>query len=193
MWRIIPNFVRYKQFIVWGTKRVFLSKRQNGERLLASTSLRWLRHLFSPISTSPSRRLPWLWLATPFIIYRWLKKRYNAEEGRTSFSNLWMMGILIFMCGSLIACGVSWAVMEYLRPNFFYEQAQHIITQYEATPERFADGMQEVVTTLRMVIEKQGAPRSIDLALTGFWFCSFAGSLLSAFISALIKIFGKRN
>ncbi|MDD7576007.1 MAG: hypothetical protein SPK27_07190, partial [Sodaliphilus sp.] len=25
-------------------------------------------------------------LATPFIIYRWLKKRYNAEEGRTSFS-----------------------------------------------------------------------------------------------------------
>ena len=103
------------------------------------------------------------------------------------------MGILIFMCGSLIACGVSWAVMEYLRPNFFYEQAQHIITQYEATPERFADGMQEVVTTLRMVIEKQGAPRSIDLALTGFWFCSFAGSLLSAFISALIKIFGKRN
>lgn len=132
-------------------------------------------------------------LATPFIIYRWLKKRYNAEEGRTSFSNLWMTGILIFMCGSLIACGVSWAVMEYLRPNFFYEQAQHIITKYEATPERFADGMQEVVTTLRMVIEKQGAPRSIDLALTGFWFCSFAGSLLSAFISALIKIFGKRN
>ncbi|MDY2865069.1 MAG: DUF4199 domain-containing protein, partial [Sodaliphilus sp.] len=132
-------------------------------------------------------------LATPFIIYRWLKKRYNAEEGRTSFSNLWMMGILIFMCGSLIACGVSWAVMEYLRPNFFYEQAQHIITQYEATPERFADGMQEMVTTLRMVIEKQGAPRSIDLALTGFWFCSFAGSLLSAFLSAIIKIFGKRN
>ena len=70
---------------------------------------------------------------------------------------------------------------------------QHIITQYEATPERFADGMQEVVTTLRMVIEKQGAPRSIDLALTGFWFCSFAGSLLSAFLSAIIKIFGKRN
>ena len=67
------------------------------------------------------------------------------------------------------------------------------ITQYEATPERFADGMQEVVTTLRMVIEKQGAPRSIDLALTGFWFCSFAGSLLSAFLSAIIKIFGKRN
>ena len=57
----------------------------------------------------------------------------------------------------------------------------------------FADGMQEVVTTLRMVIEKQGAPRSIDLALTGFWFCSFAGSLLSAFISALITLFGKRN
>ena len=53
--------------------------------------------------------------------------------------------------------------MEYLRPNFFYEQAQHIINQYEATPERFADGMQEVVTTLRMVIEKQGAPRSIHL------------------------------
>mgnify|MGYP002520972862 CR=1 FL=1 len=130
-------------------------------------------------------------LLIPFVVYRWLKKRYVADDGLTSFSNLWMTGILIFMCGSLIACGVSWAVIELLRPNYFYEQAQLLINQYEATPELFADGMQDVVSTLRLVIEKHGAPRSIDLALTGFWFSSFVGSLLSALLSAIVKLTGR--
>lgn len=130
-------------------------------------------------------------LVIPFLIYRWLKKRYNAEGGKSSFSNLWMMGILIFMGGSLIASGVSYAVIEFLRPNYFYEQAQHLITQYELAPEQFAGNMEEVISLLRLVIEKHAAPRSVELALTGFWACSFAGSLLSALIAALIKLTGK--
>lgn len=130
-------------------------------------------------------------LLTPVVVYRWLKKRYVADDGLTTFSNLWMTGILIFMCGSLIACGVSLAVIELLRPDYFYEQAQLLIAQYDAQPELFADGMRDVVATLRLVIEKHGAPRSIDLALTGFWFSSFAGSLLSALLAAFIKLMGR--
>ena len=131
-------------------------------------------------------------LATPFVVYRWQKQRYSGCEGKASFSDLWMMGILIFLCGSIIACGVSYAVMECFRPHYFFEQAQHIISQYEANPEAFGQGMQQVTDTLRMVIDKQAAPRCIELALTGFWTCSFAGSLLSAVLAAIIKLTSKR-
>lgn len=131
-------------------------------------------------------------LLIPYVVYRWLRKRYGADEGRTSFSNLWMTGIVIFLCGALIACGVSWAVIEYLRPTYFYDQAQLLIKQYDSAPEAFAEGMQEVVDMLHLIIEKKAAPRSIDLALTGFWLCSFGGSLLSALTAALIKLTGSK-
>lgn len=131
-------------------------------------------------------------LATPFVVYRWLKKRSMCSGGTASFSDLWMMGILIFLCGSIIACGVSYAVMELLRPGIFFEQAHHIISQYDASPEAFGKETQQVVDILRLAIDKHAAPRCIELALTGFWTCAFAGSLLSAALAAIVKLTSKR-
>ncbi|MGM9869065.1 MAG: DUF4199 domain-containing protein [Sodaliphilus sp.] len=132
-------------------------------------------------------------LVIPALIYRWQKKRCMAEMGFATFSNLWMLGILIFIGGSLIASTVSYLVLEYVRPNFFYEQAQFVIHQYEVAPERFGENMQQVVDALQMVIDKQAAPRNIDLVLTGFWTCSFLGSLLSALLAALIQLMAKNK
>ena len=105
----------------------------------------------------------------PVLIYRWQKKRFVAEQGATAFSNLWMLGILIFIGGSLIASAVSYGVLQYVRPDFFYEQARYVIHEYEA------------------------APRNIDLVLTGFWTSCFLGSLLSALLAAIIPLMAKNK
>ena len=129
----------------------------------------------------------------PVLIYRWQKKRFVAEQGATAFSNLWMLGILIFIGGSLIASAVSYGVLQYVRPDFFYEQARYVIHEYEVAPQRFGDNMQQVVDALQMIIDKQAAPRNIDLVLTGFWTSCFLGSLLSALLAAIIPLMAKNK
>lgn len=129
----------------------------------------------------------------PVLIYRWQKKRFVAEEGMSSFSNLWMLGILIFMCGSLIASTVSYCILQYARPDFFYEQARHVIRQYKMAPELLNEQTQQVVDTLQLMIDRKAVPRNIDFALTGFWACSFFGSLVSALLAGLVKMLAKRR
>lgn len=135
---------------------------------------------------------PWLAVAAIFMVaampvftWRMLRSHYVSGQGFPNFSSLWMVGILAYMGGALIASLVSWAVLQYMRPDYMWMQAQNIISLYSADTSSQA---QEIVAVVRGLISNNALPRPIELVMTGFWLASFAGSMLSAVVAVAVTL-----
>ena len=113
-------------------------------------------------------RLPWLvvvvmamLLMLPCMLYYFQRKMFVAEYGFTEYSGLWMLGILIMICASLITGLVTWAIFQFVRPGYFYE--------------------------ITRVVSGNMLPRPIEMVFSAFWLWSFVGSLLSAVVALVVK------
>lgn len=123
-----------------------------------------------------------LLVATPLVVYYFQRRKFDEDDGFTEYAALWMLGILLFILGAVIAGFIIFLVLQYVRPNFMYEQAQAVIEAYSQIPQMQDSEMLHVVK--RMVDEKL-MPTPIETVFSSFWFISFGGSLLSA-ITAII-------
>lgn len=119
---------------------------------------------------------------TPVLIYKLLRARYVADSCTTDFSSLWMIGILTFIYGSLICTAVTYALLEWMRPDFFYDMAQLVIDQYKTMP-----AAKEMVDTLRTIVDKGLLPSTLEFLFQMFWLTSFLGSLVSAIVAVIVR------
>lgn len=133
---------------------------------------------------------PWLsWVALalvvsmPFYTWRLMRQYFVEEQGFPNFSSLWMMGILTFIYGSLLAGLASWAVMTWVRPNYIYDTMQQMIALYSSNP---SEDAQLLVDVLRSMIAQGKMPRPIEMVMTAFWLTSFAGSMLSLVVAIVV-------
>jgi len=129
-------------------------------------------------------------LMAPVLVYRYQRQTLREEDGLTSHAALWMMGILIYMFGALVASLVAYALIVFVRPDFMYEHLEHFLSVYESTP---ATASTEMAQTMRDMLDKGLVPQSIDMVLSMFWFVSFFGSVLSAFTAWLARRMFVRN
>ena len=65
-----------------------------------------------------------LMLGVPFFIYRIMNFIYKKYQRVADFSSLWMLGISLFLGGSLICSLVTYATLEYVLPDYIYNQAE---------------------------------------------------------------------
>ena len=124
-------------------------------------------------------------LLIPFIIYRLMRRFHENEFGFTTFSSLWMLGILLFIYASLITALVTYCVFNFLRPDFFYEQAQAMVDMYRSNTDVQT---QETVAIMQRIIDGNLMPRVIEMVFFAFWTVSFLGSLLSACIAWIVRL-----
>ncbi len=125
-------------------------------------------------------------VATPVVIYRFQRHEFLASEGKAPFADVWMLGILMIICASLITAVVTYVVFQFMRPEFIYNQATLAAQIYESAPEL---DLTEVATVLRTAIEQGALPSPIQVVMSMFWFATFTGSVLSAFTAALARMF----
>ncbi len=123
-------------------------------------------------------------LLLPCVLYHYERKMYKAEYGFTEYSGLWMLGILTMIYGSLITSFVTLGVFTFLRPGYFYEQAQLCITLYSTSTD---PQVQESVTMLKRMVEGNMLPKPIEVVFAAFWLWSFVGSILSALVALVVK------
>ena len=123
-----------------------------------------------------------LTLGAPVLCYLYQRRKFIEDDGFTDFSSLWMLGILLFILGTVVSSFIIFLVLQYLRPNFIYEQAQALIELYSKTPETQNS---EVLTVLKHLVEEKLLPRPIEAVFNTFWFITFTGSISSA-VTALI-------
>ncbi len=134
-------------------------------------------------------------IVVPVITYKFLRRYFIEEQGTLRFSVLWMHGIVIFFCGSLILAIVSYVFMRWIQPDIMLSQVQYLIEVYRdsgwARGEEFAGLLEEI-------IDKNMLPSAISVSMEMVWLGTFSGSLLSMLISLLVmsrrvKSSDKRN
>ena len=125
-----------------------------------------------------------LMLCTPLVVYYFQRRKFIMDDGFTEHAGLWMLGIMLFILGTVLASLFVYLVLTYVRPNFMYEQAQAAIQAYQAIPE-WRDG--DMVKMLQTMVDEHLMPTPIEAVFNAFWFISFGGSLLSAITAVIAR------
>ena len=129
-------------------------------------------------------------LAVPIILYSLLRNRYRAGGCEASFSEVWMHGIMIFICGSVIMALVSYVFLRFVDPDFLYRETGKLVEMYRsldnATTSQIADTLEEMRAQKLL-------PSAIQSAFSFLWIGGFTGSILSLIEAALVKAFTRRR
>ena len=123
-----------------------------------------------------------LLLGMPVVTYYFQRRKFIEDDGFTEYSGLWMLGILLYILGTVLCSFIVFLVLQYGRPNFIYEQTQAAVDLYNTIPQMQDRAFLDV---LQRAIDERALPTPIEMAMSVFWFVSFGGSLVSA-MTALI-------
>ena len=123
-----------------------------------------------------------LLLATPVVVYYFQRRKFIEDDGFTEYAALWMMGIMLVILGGTLASFIIYLVLQYIRPEFMYDQARIVLDAYKEVPEmRDSD----VLRVIQRMVDERLMPSPIETVFNAFWFVSFGGSVVSA-LTALI-------
>lgn len=131
-----------------------------------------------------------LMLGVPFFIYRIMNFIYKKYQRVADFSSLWMLGISLFLGGSLICSLVTYATLEYALPDYIYNQAEKALELYQQMPQ-IKDS--ELTKYIKTAIENGLLPTPIEFAIEMLWLTSFSGSMLSLLLAAIIRAFNNKQ
>lgn len=125
-------------------------------------------------------------LGTPVVVYAFQRQKFIEDDGFAEHAALWMLGIMLFILGTVLASFIIYLVLQYVRPNYMYEQAQAAIEAYSKIPQAQDS---EMLRVLKRMVEKGMLPTPIELVFNAFWFVAFGGSV----VSAITAIFARRT
>lgn len=125
-----------------------------------------------------------LMCGVPVYAFFALRRSYIADGCRSLLSALWMEGITMFFCGSLISGLVSFVCMRYVDPGWLTRVFTMAAEAAEAMP---GDEGAEMAEMFRAVIENHAIPPAIAISFQTIWLAVLTGSLLSLIISAILK------
>lgn len=123
----------------------------------------------------------------PFLIFYFLRKLYKDEFGYTKFSSLWMLGILVFLFGSLICGVVTYIYLQFIQPDYIYDMMNTALDLAKSNPP--SPQNDQLVNILDKAIKEKMIPSPIELVIQMIWFSSFAGSILSIILAGIVKAF----
>lgn len=122
--------------------------------------------------------------ATPAIIYPMLRRYKTIMHGFAPFASLWLLGIMIFLFGSLICSAVTYLWMQYVMPTFIYDQVMAAIELYKTLPGNEAA---EVVKVMESVVQHHALPSPIEVVVQMIMLTTFLGSLVSMALALIIS------
>ena len=123
-----------------------------------------------------------LMVYVPFWVYRKLKVTYFASRGLMTFSGLWLEGILLFMCGSIILALGTLVFMQWLMPGYLPAAVGQVAEVVKANPQ-----LVDASVTPEQIVAYFASIRPIDISITLLWGASFTGSIASIVIAGLVK------
>ncbi|MDE6528469.1 MAG: DUF4199 domain-containing protein [Muribaculaceae bacterium] len=124
-------------------------------------------------------------LGVPFLTYFFLRRTHVAAHGMTVFSALWMQGITMFACGSLIFGTLSFVYLRWIDPGFLARVLQAGVDYYSASP---AESSQMLASEFQMLLDSKMMPSALNVAFGWMWLGMFSGSVLSMLVAALVKL-----
>ncbi len=123
-------------------------------------------------------------ICIPVVAYIILRKGYRESGGFSTFSAIWLHGILTFLCGSLILALVIYVYLRFLDPTFMSDLLNTLIESYGSMDNPQAAQLTEMLTTIK---QQHLLPSPIQYAFTMIWTCGFFGSLLSMILALIVR------
>lgn len=124
-------------------------------------------------------------LMVPFLTYRFLRRTHVDCHGLTTFSALWMQGIVMFGCGSLIFSAAAYVFMRWIHPGFITDTLRMGIEFYRNAP---MDDGADIADMFQEILDNRLLPSPMDISLMWLWLGTFSGSILSMFVAIIARI-----
>lgn len=124
-------------------------------------------------------------LGVPFLTYYYLRRTHVDAHGMTSFSALWMQGIVMFGCGCLIFCLLAFVYMRWINPGFINGLMHMAIDSYNQSDVPQA---QQLAADFQSLLDNHLVPTPLQLVLGWLWLGMFSGSLLSMIVAVFVRV-----
>ncbi len=133
-----------------------------------------------------------LLLLLPVVLYVMLRRGYVKDGGMSTFSKLWLEGIMTFLFGGLIAIAVGYAYVRFVNPSFMtdmYDTALRMIklASTEANDVTAAE-YKQVSDIFERMRENGELPSAPTFLFNLLWYITFMGSLLSMAVAAFARL-----
>lgn len=125
-----------------------------------------------------------LLLMLPVVLFV-MQRRYAVKmNGIIDVSSLWMLGLMISLCGSLICGAVTYMWLNFIEPAFIYDQVQGAIEVWRSVPEMQNDSF---VNDMQIAIEKGLLPSAIEFVMNMILLTTFFGSMVSLLLAGIVR------
>lgn len=124
-------------------------------------------------------------VGVPFLQFRLMAGVYDKYRREVSFSSLWMLGIAIFIGGSLICALVTYGYLEFVNPDYFYTLGNEMLATLEQTPELRGSELHEMI---RFYVDENLFPSAIGYCVEMVLLTVFSGSILSMILAPVVKL-----
>jgi len=124
-------------------------------------------------------------LVVPLILYLMLRRSYRTDKGRSTFSSLWMHGIMTFLCGSLLLAVIMYLFLRFVEPTFIADTVREMASVYRAIGSNDAEKIADVFQSM---IDRHMLPTPITLTFSALWLGSFSGAVISMIEAAIVKL-----
>lgn len=124
-------------------------------------------------------------VAVPVLTYRFLRRTHVAAHGCATFSALWMQGIVMFACASLLVAVASYVFMRWMDPGFLERVVGVCIKVYRDSGT--AAGTQ-MAADLQTLLDNNALPTPVSVAMGWLWLGIFSGSVLSVFVALIVRM-----
>lgn len=129
-------------------------------------------------------------LFVPLVVFFMMRRFSNQNEGGSYFSQLWMMGILLFFFVSLISGLAQYIYYVYINPEYIKSQLSAAVTLLESLNMTSDPSLLEAVKT---GLEQGNIPSPMAVVIQQMWVNVFFGSLLSAVMAWLVSVWFKSS
>ncbi len=121
----------------------------------------------------------------PAVIFRFMRSFDRDLGPSASFPMLWMQGVVIFFCGTLIAGAALVIYMKWIEPDFVFNQMQSVADLAGAAPGTFVDNAADIASKM---IEARFIPTPIAIVTELIMLSIVTGSILSILLSAFFAL-----
>ena len=129
-----------------------------------------------------------LLLLPPVALYLFQYRYATRVNNLADISALWMLGLMISLCGSLICGVVTYVWLQYVEPTFIYDQVQGAINVWKQVPEMSSDPMLE---NMQHAIDGGLLPSPIEFVMNMILLTTFLGSLQSLLLGVVARFLTK--
>lgn len=169
-------------------KNVYRQGAEDGMSFGVLLTMISLAFIYSGASSVISVLAVVLLLLPPVALY-WFQHRYATKVDKNAdISALWMLGLMISLCGSLICGAVTYAWLQYVEPTFIYDQVQGAINVWKQVPEMSGDPM---LSDMQHAIDGGLLPSPIEFVMNMILLTTFLGSLQSLLLGVVVRFLTK--